>query len=655
MSLAVQSGKRSWPELDRYLPALMHGLRLSASVILALAVAYWLQLDNAFWAGTSAGIVCQPSLGASLRKGWFRAIGTTIGAIVIVALTALFPQDRIGMLAGLNLWCGLCGLMATVLRNFAGYAAALAGYTAAIVFADAIGHPGDAFMLAVARASEICIGVMSAGLVLMLTDAGRARRQLALQFADMIDAVRAGLAETLAAGHDLVSIRDRRRGLIARVAGLHVAIDEAMGESSELRFRRRSLTDATEALFSALSSWRALANHLERRNSETLRRTAVALIAELPDASRPPRQAARRLLERPVNDIGTRFLTDNLVRALLALQRAVEGLQLIQGIRREPPGGGRSTFALPDLVPAMLNLLRVVVTLTVAELIWIGTAWSSGPTMIIFAAVGTILFSPRDAEAFKSTRDFALGTICSAAIAAVVNFAVLPAFDSFAGLALILALVLTPLGALSTGTWWKSGLIGMATNFTPLLAPANVPTYDTSAFLNSALGIVAGTVVAALSMRLIPPLSPGYRARRLLALTRRDIRALASGRRRVDRGRWVTRVSRRLAAMPSEAPLEQHAQLIAALSIGIAVIWLRRPHRHVPDRSSLDKALAALGTGDVAGASETLRGFERSTAQTPDGRTTEGMRSRVAALVIAGALDRHADYFTDGTAPNALR
>jgi Fusaric acid resistance protein family len=34
-----------------------------------LYIAFWLELDNAFWAGTSAAIVCQPHLGASLRKG----------------------------------------------------------------------------------------------------------------------------------------------------------------------------------------------------------------------------------------------------------------------------------------------------------------------------------------------------------------------------------------------------------------------------------------------------------------------------------------------------------------------------------------------------------------------------------------------------------
>src|SRR5881392_952836 len=75
-------------------PPLLFGLRLWASVCLALYVAFCLELDNAYWAGTSAAIVCQPHLGASLRKGWFRMIGTVVGAVAIVVLTACFPQDR---------------------------------------------------------------------------------------------------------------------------------------------------------------------------------------------------------------------------------------------------------------------------------------------------------------------------------------------------------------------------------------------------------------------------------------------------------------------------------------------------------------------------------------------------------------------------------
>src|ERR1700749_301228 len=67
-------------------PSLLYALRLWAAVCLALFVAFWLELDNPFWAGTSAAIVCQPQLGAALRKGWFRMIGTVIGATMIGAL-----------------------------------------------------------------------------------------------------------------------------------------------------------------------------------------------------------------------------------------------------------------------------------------------------------------------------------------------------------------------------------------------------------------------------------------------------------------------------------------------------------------------------------------------------------------------------------------
>jgi hypothetical protein len=105
-------------------PALLFGLRLWASVSLALFIAFYLELDNPYWAGTSAAIVCQPQLGASLRKGWYRMIGTSIGAVAIVVLTALFPQARAPFLLTLALWAAVCAAVATLLRNFASYSAA---------------------------------------------------------------------------------------------------------------------------------------------------------------------------------------------------------------------------------------------------------------------------------------------------------------------------------------------------------------------------------------------------------------------------------------------------------------------------------------------------------------------------------------------------
>ncbi len=249
-------------------PALLFGLRLWAAVCLALYIAFWLQLDNAYWAGTSAAIVCQPSLGASLRKGWFRVIGTVVGAVAIVVLTACVPQNRLGFLLGLALWGAGCGLLATLLRNFAAYSAALAGYTAVIIASDELGAVGgannDVFMFAVARASEICIGIICAGVVLATTDFGGARRRLAAQIAAISAEIAGKLAGTfLLAGPEQSKTRPIRRDLIRRVIALDPVIDEALGESSDLRSHSPALQAAIGGLFAALSGWRSIAVHLE--------------------------------------------------------------------------------------------------------------------------------------------------------------------------------------------------------------------------------------------------------------------------------------------------------------------------------------------------------------------------------------------------------
>jgi uncharacterized membrane protein YccC len=44
--------------------------------------------------------------------------------------------------SGCRFWGGACGLLATLLRNFAAYSAALAGYTALIIASDDFGANG---------------------------------------------------------------------------------------------------------------------------------------------------------------------------------------------------------------------------------------------------------------------------------------------------------------------------------------------------------------------------------------------------------------------------------------------------------------------------------------------------------------------------------
>src|SRR5208282_162564 len=170
-----------------------------ASVCLAFYVAFALELSEPTWAATTAALVCQPVLGASLRKSAFRMVGTVVGAIGIVILAALFRQDRLSFLVGLALWCAVSAFVATLLRNFAAYAAALAGYTAAILASDVLGPVGatggDVTFLAINRAIEICMGILCAGVILALTDLGHSRRKLAADLTSLSTAIMDGFAD----------------------------------------------------------------------------------------------------------------------------------------------------------------------------------------------------------------------------------------------------------------------------------------------------------------------------------------------------------------------------------------------------------------------------------------------------------------------------
>src|SRR5271169_4274753 len=528
-------------------PPLLFGLRLWASVCLALYVTYWLELDNAYWAGTTTAIVCQPHLGASLRKGWYRLIGTVIGAVAIVVLTACFPQDRAPFLIGLALWGSACALVATLLRNFAAYAAALSGYTAAIIASDQLGATGgpngQAFMLAVYRASEICIGIVCAGVVLAGTDLGGARRRLATVFGAISAEITGRFTNTLAlAGPELPDTQPVRRELVRRVIALDPVIDEAIGESSQLRYHSPVLQTAVDGLLAALAGWRTVASHLVRLSDDQTRQEADAVLQAVPQELRsapvqgePARwiddpiglrqiceAAVRRLIVLPAATPSLRLLSDQTAEALAGISHALNGLALLVDDPARPvPRRGGFRLRVPDLLPSLVNAGRAFVTIGAVELFWIVTAWPNGAGAIIFAAIGVILFAPRADQAYAAVMSFMAGIGLAAAFAAIIAFAVLPGLETFAAFSVAIGLVLVPAGAGVAQPWQTPMFTAMAANFVPLLAPANPMTYNTEQFYNAALAIVAGVGAAAVSFRLIPPLSPAFRTQRLLALTLR--------------------------------------------------------------------------------------------------------------------------------------
>jgi uncharacterized membrane protein YccC len=658
---------------------LLFGLRLWASVSLALFIAFWLQLDNPFWAGTSAAVVCQPQLGAALRKGWFRMIGTVIGATMVVALTAWFPQDRILFLGLLALWGGVCAFSSTLLRNFASYSAALAGYTAVIIAADTLGATGgassDVFMIAVWRASEICIGIASAGVVLASTDFGGAQRKLAASLADLASELMNRFLEMLASGRSgLPDTQTKRRELARRVIALDPMIDRALGESSRIHYHSSTLQNAVGGLFGALDGWRGVATHLSRLPDASFGQDAKTILSNLPSeqwstlrpglrerwlaapvgASRAYEGAAQTLLALPVGTPSLRLLADETVKVLSGVVCALDALALLVDAPDPLPADRRGFhLSVPDWSPALANAARAFVAISAVELFWVITAWPYGASAMVFVAVLVLRLASAGDRAYGGAIGVTLGAIVSILCAGLMKFAALPPLETFAAFCAALAIFYVPIGFAMAGSTRPAAIVvstAMASLFMPLLAPTNQMTYDTSDFYNTALAALVGCCAGAFAFRMLPTLSPALLARRLLAFALRDLRGVANAPRPSRPEDWDSRMFGRLAALPDQAEPLQRARLLAALSVGAEIITLREiaPRLGAAAEVAAASRLVALSNSEAAIAK--LRRLDRRLASGSDPRwdTTLALRARGRILVIVEALAEHRSYFDAG-------
>ena len=654
---------------------LLFGLRLWASVCLALYISFWLELDIAYWAGTAAAIVCVPRVGASLRKASGYLAGTIAGAVFIVALSAVFPQQRAPFLLGLALWGGVSTLIATVLHNYSAYGAALAGVTAAIIargeLGDVGGTNGQVFMIAIDRASEISIGIFSAGIVLAGTDFGSARRRLRAQFAAVLAQTGAGFfrAFTLPPAMQEGTF-EVRRGLLRRVSELESVIDEAIGESSVIRYRSGIFQDALDAMFTILAEWGAIANHLGQTPSDEGQKDAAAILgcipAELQSAfeggnsaciARTSQlhalsaRASEALAALTASTPSQQLLADRAARTLGYLSHALNGVAFLNDPMGALQWSHPKQLRVPDLLPALVNGLRVFVTIAAVSLFWIVTAWPDGAQAIMFAAIGVILLSPRGDLAPAAAVSFFHGTILTCVLAGIVKFALLPKFETFEGFCIAIGFVLVPLGAMQAQPWKTGIFLAAGYFFIIILAPANEMTYDTIQFYNSSLATVAGLGAAALGMVLLPQLPPALRTRRLLALTLRDFRRLAADRGISYVDDWIGRVSGRLVAVPNQAKLVQFARLGNAILAGAQIIRLRPLGATLGHDARLNAIFDAIAHGQSQAAIELIERLDWSLAEVEASSAGADARIKLRAgiLFLSEALSRHGAYF-DGQA-----
>ncbi|MBE7203575.1 MAG: FUSC family protein, partial [Parafilimonas terrae] len=105
---ATVAADRPWRFAGFPLTSWLFGLRTWIAMVLALYVAFWLQLDGASSAATCVAILSLPTRGQAVQKAIYRLVGTVVGVVASIAIAGLLNETRDLFLFAVALWLALC-------------------------------------------------------------------------------------------------------------------------------------------------------------------------------------------------------------------------------------------------------------------------------------------------------------------------------------------------------------------------------------------------------------------------------------------------------------------------------------------------------------------------------------------------------------------
>jgi uncharacterized membrane protein YccC len=578
----------------------------SAKSFTAAMIAYYVSLKIGFsapvWAITTAYLVSQPLAGAVLSKALFRLLGTLLGGVAAVIFLPAFINEPLVLSLVLAFWLGLCVYVALLDRTPRSYVFLLAGYTASVIGFPSVLAPGGIFNTAILRVQEIGIGVVAASLV----HGAIWPRTITSRLQKRINAI-VGDAEqwsrrALAGSRGLVLDRERRR----------LASDTAEIEqlAFHLAFDPERLVPPSRvirALQDQLCWLLPLSGVVEDRIAECAERSdglppeVIDLIGHVGawlDGSKSggaQDEAARDLVDDAQKLEGAiaakerpGWLEMLLVSLLARLAELVITHRVLRELRDHVSDSGmrslspQATTLLAatagrsmhrDHGLALRSALGSTVGVYAVCVFWIFTAWPSGATAALIAAISCSLFSANPAPGV-AVRRFFEGSLAGIAIAALYGFAIFPRVTDFIMLVLVVAPILLLIGSMLARPPLTLLALGGVVGFVNTVGLSATYQTDFSGFINGAIAQIAGSGVSVIFVGMFQVVSTDAALARLFRAGFRDIAARADGD-APNTQRWTSRmidraalIAARVGAPSPEEPGRMHYDALVGLWIG---------------------------------------------------------------------------------------
>jgi uncharacterized membrane protein YccC len=633
---------------------LLFALKTFGGAMLALALAFWLGLDNPYWCMATAYIVAQPLTGAMRSKAVYRFVGTFVGGTAAVVIVPNLVDAPVLLCLAMAGWIGLCLYLSLLDRSPRAYLFMLAGYTAGIIGFPSVADPANIFQTALTRVEEISIGIACTTVVgtvifpraLGPVLAARIRAWL-LPAGEWAEAALAGREET-------AEVRAARRKMAAEAVDIGMMTSQLAYDTSALRTavpQVRRLRLYILSLMPVLSSIGDRVAQLKATGGMTadLQALLKACCAWVRNTANYESAAAdaldaeifrlERCEEAALSWPGI-LRTTLLVRLheFVAMVRHSRAIRHFVVDEAGPPGGAEPTASVPGVgvvaAPAQvrdhflagLSALAAMIAVLIVCAFWIFTAWPAGAGAAVMVAVACSFFAAQDDPA-PAIATMLRNAVIIVLADAVYEFAILPRVETFPELMLVLLPAGLVIGVLvSRPATFGTGMVMGAVGST-ILALNNGYAGDFSAYVNGGLGLIFGLASALVVTRLIRSVGAAFSARRLLRAGWRDIAAAASVAGHQDRAKLTGLMMDRLGLlMPRLAAVSPGADFYAAdvlvdLRVGLNVIGLQRE-------------IEFLGVEEQLLAARVLRGVTRYYEGNPLLPAGPGLLQKIDSAVV---------------------
>ena len=517
--------------------------------MLALYLAFELNLSYPIWAIGTVFVIANPYAGMTASKSIYRFLGTLFGAIFAVAVTPYLINTPLLFIFVLATWVGFCLYLSLIDRSPRSYVVMLAGYTAVIICFNTIYYIDTVsiFDMALGRFLEISLGVLCSAVVtatifpihlgpvieMRVTKTLKdTRRVFDLIFSDEKhqENYTRLLADIARDSSDIHSMAEHLSYEKSKFKIMTKPLQELLHQVSMLVANLVAMSERIKQLDQIDLGYRPHLKQLHQYVEETLdQQTALdeSQLGQLPE-----------YFEQKFDAIITHAQAEQYVilgSLKMDIRHFIVNVQAVKLIwRRMQDGNNNLPEAITPLTTTYPSLHRdygiavrggvsAFLTILIACSFWVLSGWKAGFMMAQMAAISACILTFLD-NPVPALKAFIQSSIYAAVVVFVYAYGIFPHVTTFSELIIVLAPFLIFCLMLFLYPPLQGYGVPLLMGTTMGINFQNRYSMDQIAFFDFSIGTVLGPVIAICIVHMVRAMSPEMTVQRILALHYRALR-----------------------------------------------------------------------------------------------------------------------------------